>query len=67
MKLILEQPVGKIEPGTEIEFEGAVPTEFAPDPFLVTAEIENGKVTGLPKPAGPAIRPALKKALGKKG
>ena len=67
VKLILEQPVGKVEPGTEIEFEGAVAKEFTADPFLLTAEIENAKVTGLPKaigPAGPRVMP--KKALPKK-
>jgi hypothetical protein len=63
VKLVLEQPVGKVEPGTEIEFEGAVPSEFTPDPFMVTADIENAKVTGLPKAAGPALRVIPKKAV----
>ena len=67
VKLILEQPVGKVEPGTEIEFEGAVAKEFTADPFLLTAEIENAKVTGLPKAIGPAGPRAMpKKALPKK-
>lgn len=66
VKLILEQPVGKVEPGTEIEFEGAVPNEFTADPFMVTANIENAQVTGLPKAAGPAIRPLPKKVVPKK-
>ncbi len=66
VKLVLEQPVGKIEPGTEIEFSGAVPTEFATDPFMVTANIENANVKGLPKAAGPAIRAIPKKAIGRK-
>ena len=66
IKLVLEQPVGKVEPGTEIEFEGAVPTEFAADPFMVTANMENAKVTGLPKAAGPAIRAIPKKVFPKK-
>ncbi len=67
IKLILEAPVGKVEPGTEIEFEGAVAKEFAAEPFLLTVEIENAKVTGLPKPVGPAaVRVVPKKALPKK-
>ncbi|MBM3793034.1 MAG: hypothetical protein FJW31_02995 [Acidobacteria bacterium] len=66
VKLILEQPVGKVDPGLEIEFEGAVPKEFAKDPFMITADIENAKVTGLPKAAGPAPRVLPKKAAGKK-
>ena len=66
VKLVLEQPVGKIEPGVEIEFTGAVPTDFSADPFMVTADIENANVTGLPKAAGPAIRTLPKKVMGKK-
>lgn len=66
VKLILEAPVGKVDPGLEIEFEGAVPKEFAKDPFMITADIENAKVTGLPKAVGPAARPMPKKAVGKK-
>jgi hypothetical protein len=66
VKLILEQPVGKVEPGTEIEFDGAVPTDFTNDPFLVTATIENSKVSGLPKATGPAIRTLPKKVMSKK-
>ena len=67
VKLILEQPVSKVEPGTEIEFEGAVAKEFTADPFLLTAEMENAKVTGLPKPVGPAApRPPVRKAAAPK-
>ena len=66
VKLVLAQPVGKVEPGTEIEFEGAVPTDFAADPFMVTADIVNAGVTGLPKATGPAIRTFPKKVMGKK-
>lgn len=66
VKLILEAPVGKVEPGTEIEFDGAVPKEFTPDPFMITADVENAKVTGLPKAAGPAVRVAPRKAIPRK-
>jgi tetratricopeptide (TPR) repeat protein len=66
VKLLLEQPVGKVEPGTEIEFEGAVPKEFTADPFMVTAEVENSKVTGLPKATGPAPRLLPRKPAAKK-
>ena len=66
IKLVLEQPVGKVEPGTEIEFEGAVPSEFTPEPFMVTADIENAKVTGLPKATGPPVRVIPKKVIPKK-
>ena len=66
VKLILDQPVGKVEPGTEIEFDSAEPKEFTPEPFMITAEIANAKVTGLPKATGPAPRPAPKKALARK-
>ena len=66
VKLILDQPVGKVDPGTEIEFESAEPKEFTPEPFMITAEIANAKVTGLPKATGPAPRPAAKKAVARK-
>lgn len=65
VKLVLDAPVGKVEPGTEVEFEGGVAKEFTADPFLLTLEIENDKVTGLPKPVGPA-RVVPKKAAPKK-
>ena len=64
VKLILEAPIGKVEPGTEIEFEGIVAKDFAADPFLLTVEVENEKVTGLPKAVGPA-RVVPKKAMPK--
>lgn len=67
VKLILEAPVGKVEPGAEIEFEGAVAKDFTADPFLITADIENDKVTGLPKAIGPvAPRIAPKKVIPRK-
>ncbi len=65
VKLVLDAPVGKVEPGTEVEFEGGVAKEFTADPFLLTLEIENDKVTGLPKPVGPA-KIVPKKAVPKK-
>jgi hypothetical protein len=65
VKIILEAPVGKVEPGTVIEFEGAVAKEFTADPFLLTVEVENDKATGLPKAVGPA-RVVPKKAAPKK-
>jgi hypothetical protein len=52
---------GKIDPGTEIEFESAVPQEFSPDPFLVTADIEKGQITGWPAAAPPAKKTSSKK------
>lgn len=66
VKLLLDAPVGKVEPGLEIEFTEAVAKEFAADPFMLTADAEVAKVTGLPK-AGPAPRAApVRKAVGKK-
>lgn len=65
IKMTLESPVGKVEPGTVIEFENMVVKDFTPDPFLLTVEIENDKVTGLPAAVGPR-RPGAKKAGGKK-
>ena len=67
VKLILDTPAGKVEPGLEIEFEegGVVAKDFTADPFLLTADAEAAKVTGLPK-GGPAPRVAPKKAAGKK-
>jgi hypothetical protein len=50
------------EPGTVLEFEGAVPKEFSADPFLVTADIEKAQITGWPE-----APKATKKAAPKKG
>ena len=50
------------EPGTVLEFEGAVPKEFSADPFLVTADIEKAQITGWPD-----APKATKKAAPKKG
>ncbi|MBN8733128.1 MAG: hypothetical protein J0L64_21510 [Acidobacteria bacterium] len=63
IKLVVDAAYANEAPaGTVIEFEGAVPTTFSSDPFLVTAEIEKAQITGYPAPAAPA-----KKAVGKKG
>lgn len=53
----------KVDPGTELEFEGGVAAEFAADPFLLTIDQEKEKVSGLP--AAP-VRGAPKGG-GKKG
>jgi hypothetical protein len=55
----------KIDPGTEIEFEAAVPQEFTSDPFLVTADIEKGQITGWPAAPPPAKKSGSKKAAKK--
>lgn len=65
VKLILDTPAGKVEPGLEIEFEEAVAKDFTADPFMLTADAEFAKVAGLPK-GGPAPRAMPKKAAGKK-
>lgn len=52
---------GKIDPGAEIEFESAVPQEFSSDPFLVTADIEKGQISGWPAPPPPAKKTSSKK------
>ena len=63
IKLVVDAAYPNEAPaGTVIEFEAAVPKTFSSDPFLVTAEIEKGQITGYPAPAAPA-----KKAAGKKG
>ena len=36
---------GKMDPGTEIEFEG-IARAFTKEPFMVTFEVEKGKVVG---------------------
>ncbi|MEJ7605017.1 MAG: hypothetical protein WKF37_01835 [Bryobacteraceae bacterium] len=65
--LQLDSPVGKVEPGTELVFEGAVGKTFTPSPFMVTMGIERSKVEGLPaasapaKKAGGAKKPAARR------
>ncbi len=59
IKLILDAAhPAKIEPGTELEFEGGVAKEFAGDPFLLTLDQEKEKIVGLPEP--PKRAPAKK-------
>jgi len=63
IKLVVDAAYANEAPaGTVIEFEGAVPSTFSSDPFLVTADIEKAQITGYPAPAPPA-----KKAVGRKG
>jgi tetratricopeptide (TPR) repeat protein len=62
--LKLETPLaGKPEVGGPIEFEG-VPVAFTKDPFMVTFDVENDKITGLNVEAA---APTRKGAGGKKG
>ena len=64
--LKLEKPLpGKFEENTVVEFEG-VPAEFTKEPFMVTMDVEDGKLTGWTgKVAAPAKRPAAKKGAAK--
>jgi len=65
IKLRLDAPMAnKADPGTEIEFEGGIAAEFAPEPFMLTLDIEKAQVTGWPAP--PRTPPAGKKGGGKK-
>jgi tetratricopeptide (TPR) repeat protein len=58
---------GKADPGTVIEFEGAVPKTFTQSPFMITMEIEKEKIEGWPAQAAPpAVRRAPPKAGAKK-
>ncbi len=58
---------GKADPGTEIEFENAVPKTFTKDPFMLTVTAEPSNITGWPvaTPAA-APRPAGAKPVVKK-
>ena len=59
--LVLEEAlVGKPETGNAIEFEG-VPSAFTKEPFMLTFDVENTKISGL-KVEAPAKRPPAKKA-----
>jgi tetratricopeptide (TPR) repeat protein len=65
MTLKLDSPMaGPADPGTEIEFEEAVPQEFRREPFMLTAEIDRSKIEGWPAAARP--KPAAKKGAVKK-
>jgi len=72
IKLVVDMPFGGAPPpGTVLEFEHAVPSTFTPDPFLVTADIERGQISGWPAElVGPATGAkktgGVKKAVGKK-
>jgi hypothetical protein len=65
--LNLDAPIaGKIEPGTEIGFEG-VASGYTASPFMVTFDVEKAKLTGVkatapaPVKRAPVRRPAAKK------
>jgi len=46
--LRLDTPVaGKPEPGTEFQFDKAVPTAFTKDPFMLTMDVEKANIEGL--------------------
>ena len=62
--LEVDAPVGKVEPGTVLEFEG-VGKSFTKEPFMLTMDIERSKISGLPA-AAPAKRPAGRKPAGAK-
>lgn len=67
IKLVLDAAYpNAAEPGTVLEFEGAVPKEFTADPFLVTADIEKAQITGWPDPPRPAKKAAPRKGTRKK-
>jgi hypothetical protein len=58
---------GKPE-ASDITWEGAVPTTFTPDPFMLTMDIEKAKIEGLKTTpcAGAPARPGVKKSAPKK-
>jgi len=65
IKLIVDKPFGGAPPpGTVLEFEMAVPETFTPEPFLVTATIDQEQITGWPAELMGA--PSAKKAGGAK-
>ncbi|MEP7362202.1 MAG: hypothetical protein ABI972_03020 [Acidobacteriota bacterium] len=67
IKLVLDGAYTNVaEPGTELEFEGAVPQEFTADPFLVTATIEKAQITGWPDAPKATKKAAPKKSTGRK-
>ena len=61
--LVFEEPlVGAAPAGTELEFEGAA-SAYTANPFMITFEVENGKLVGWPAPpTGKKGAPAGKKA-----
>jgi hypothetical protein len=67
IKLVLDQVLRGAPPvGTVLEFDMAVPKTFAPEPFLVTAEIYSDQITGIAPEMMPAA-PGKKGAAAKKG
>lgn len=65
IKLVVDSAFGGAPPaGTVLEFETAVPTAFSADPFLVTADIEQGQITGWPAElmGAPAKKGGVKKS-----
>jgi tetratricopeptide (TPR) repeat protein len=57
----------KVEPGTQITFDKAVPKTFSPNPFMVTMNVDKKDITGLPKAtAAPARRPAARKGAARR-
>jgi hypothetical protein len=58
--LEFDTPVtAKVEPGTELQFEG-IGKSFTKEPFMVVMEVERKNVSGLPA-AAPAKKPAARK------
>jgi len=57
LKLAEGTMAGKADPGTVLNFTGAVPKTFTASPFMVTMEIEKANIKGWPAAAAPAARP----------
>jgi len=51
---------GKVDPGTELQFEG-IGKSFTKEPFMVVMDVEKKNVSGLPAAAPPAKKPAAAK------
>ncbi len=61
--LVLDSPVAKVDPGTELTWDKGVGKTFSKEPFMVTMEVEKKNIKGLPS-AAPAKRPAAAKKPG---
>jgi hypothetical protein len=60
LTLQLETPLNvKVEPGTELQFEG-IGKSFTAEPFMVVMEVDRKNISGLPA-AAPAKKPAGRK------
>jgi hypothetical protein len=60
LTLQLDTPLNvKVEPGTELQFEG-IGKSFTADPFMVVMDVERKNISGLPA-AAPAKKPAARK------